>query len=165
MSLSVVAWGVWAYLDFLPTTWVKPFPTNRALRTLDLGPMTHLDSMIFDCYSGDRSLTGTGSFLMVSLTSFFVKPWRSSWYLLEFDVLKQHELLTHVDGITNSRLRSPKTTWHVHAINLWCDAGDKSTAYCFLSSQMRLSRKYPERGCLLQQIFSEACKNHKKTEK
>ena len=96
MILSVVACGVWAYLDSLSMIWVYPFPRNLALSWPDLGPITHLDSMIFAWSSLDSRLRGTGSytswpillnemssFLIASLTSFSEYPWRSPWYRLE----------------------------------------------------------------------------------
>ena len=93
MILSVVACGVWAYFDSLSMIWVYPFPTNLALSWPDLGPITHLDSVIFAWSSLDSRLRGTGSytswptllnemssFLIASLTSFSEYPWRSPWY-------------------------------------------------------------------------------------
>ena len=60
MCLRVIAWGVWRIWTLCQWLELKPFPTNRSLRTPDLGLMTHLNSMSFDCSSGDSIRTGPG---------------------------------------------------------------------------------------------------------
>ena len=85
MSLRVVAIGEWAYFVSLSRTWVKPFPTKRALKTPERGPMTQRDSIILAWSSLGRSLSGSyvswpellremSFFLMVSLISFLSGP-------------------------------------------------------------------------------------------